>query len=188
MNLNILNIEKKDLFLHAIGISNLCLDPESHKLYSVQFYDYDKNGENTLKEDILEIKEIFPYDCIMYETKHGIHFISFALLKGSYTTKARALQLTKNLEQQDYWCKLKDLTLRVSPKWVVSKIRKKYKIVSERPRFKGVVKEPNKYRISKGHLEYYKANMNLPLSVYESYLDCEMFDYRLKLTNYKTRD
>ena len=30
------------------------------------------------------IMEIFPYDCLMYATKHGIQFISFALLKGLF--------------------------------------------------------------------------------------------------------
>ncbi|MFX1501179.1 MAG: hypothetical protein ACFFDH_09480 [Promethearchaeota archaeon] len=180
---------KKKLFLRTMGISNLCINPEDKKLYSVQFYDYDKKGkEKIFPEDLKKIMKIFPYDCLFYETKHGFHFISFAILRGSAITKARAIQLTKELDQQDYWCSLKDLTLRVAPKWKNKTFKKHYQKVSKKPKFKGLIKEPNKYIISNKHLEFYYKFMNLPEWVYNKYLDCDKRDYKIKIVNYKTRD
>lgn len=180
---------EKDLFLRTMGISNLCYDTEHKKMYSIQFYDYDKNGaEKINKAHLNAILSIFPYDCLWYETKHGFHFISFALLHGKNITKARALQTTKFLEGQDYWCSLKDLTLRVSPKWKVHKLSKWYEIVSPKPKFKGVIKEPNGFIISMNHLEFYHNFMKLPEWIYEKYLMCQLRDYRIKVVTYKTRD
>jgi len=97
-----MRIDRETLNLRTMGLSNWCLDQNSYskkkKRYSIQFYDYDfvggknlnfgkKGLENIPRDDLLKILEIFPYDVIMYETKHGIHFISFSLLKGLNFTK-----------------------------------------------------------------------------------------------------
>ena len=174
--------------LRAMGISNWVYDRTTKKRYSVQFYDYDFENENRILNAVIdEILNIFPYDVLMYETKHGIQFISFALLMGVHVAKARVLQTTKNLGLQDYWTTAKDLTLRVSDKWRVS-IFGKYHIVSEKPKFKGVCRYPNRYRISEKHLEFFKLYMGLPEWVYNLYDDCDKRNYRIKLYHYKTRD
>ena len=144
--------------------------------------------EDIGKEYEKEIMKIFPYDCLFYETKHGFHFISFSLLRGTAITKARALHTTKVLEKQDYWCRLKDLTLRIAPKWKVSRFKKYYQIISKKPKFRGIIKEPNKYIISENHLNFYYKYMDLPEWVYEKYLDCDMRNYKIQIVNYKTRD
>lgn len=179
---------KGGLELRTMGISNWAYDTIQKKRYSVQFYDYDYNGggRHISKEDLLKIMQIFPYDCIMYETNHGVHFISFALLRGLNITKARVLETTKRLGKQDYWTEGKDLTLRVSPKWKPTYLG--YKIISEKPVFKGLSKFPTKYRISFKHLEFYRKYMDLPDWVYNCYKECEMFDYKIKIYHYKTRD
>jgi hypothetical protein len=187
---------KKKLNLRTLGISNWAHDsktekniPEWKKRYSIQFYDYDFNGniDRIPINDLERILEIFPYDCLMYETKHGIHFISFSVLHGLKITKSRVLETSKDLGLQDYWTEAKDLTLRVSAKWKVRLFRIR-KIVSKKPKFKGLIREPNQYRISKNHLEFYRKYMNLPDWVYELYNDCVKLDYRIKMYHYKTRD
>lgn len=185
-----MRVKKRKLRLRALGLSNWCLDRETKEKFSIQFYDYDfTNKSKTIsRADLLIIKEIFPYDCIMYESKHGIHFIGFSLLKGTFRTKARAVETSKKLGNQDYWTSQNDLTLRVSAKWSVKRFRER-EIVSEKPIFKGVVKEPNfEYRISSKHLEFYKKYMNLPQWVYDLYKDCVKKDLRIKVYHYKTRD
>lgn len=179
----------EDLNLRAMGLSNWVYDEKNKKRYSIQYFDYDFNGEgeNIHQSIIWAIMDIFPYDCIMYQTNHGIHFISFALLHGLNITKARVLKLTKNLKTQDYWTSQKDLTLRVSEKWK-PRLFRSYKVVSDRPSFKGVSKFPNKYRISKQHLDFYRKFMGLPDWVYNLYNDCDKRDYKIKLYHYKTRD
>lgn len=181
-----MRIDKDALFLRTMGISNLSYDVENKKMYSIQFYDYDKNGfDMGIPQKHSElIASIFPYDCIMYESKHGFHFISFSLLKGKAITKARALKITKIFERQDYWCSLRDLTLRIAPKWELNT----YKNISEKPKFKGLIRSPNKYIISEKHLEFYHDNMGLPDWVYTRYEDCDKRDYKIKIVHYKTRD
>jgi len=174
--------------VRAMGLSNSAWDTENKKKYSVQFFDYDKKNGKITEHDLERILRIFPYDCLCYETKHGIHFISFALLKGMRRTKAKALECCKLLGEQDYWCSKQDLTLRVSPKWKPRKFHKMHEIVSKRPKFKAIAKKPNKYRISKNHLDFYRKFMKLPEEVYHLYDDCEKFDYKIKIYNYKTRD
>lgn len=184
-----MRIDKKLLKLRTMGISNRAFDSENRKTYTVQFYDFDHNGEEKINKIALKrIMEIFPYDCLMYETKHGIHFISFSLLKGLKYTKVKAIETSKALRQQDYWSEQKDLTLRVAPKWKKSKITKKYKVISKKPKFRGLIKKPNKYRISEKHLEFYYKYMNLPKWVYDLYHDCKKFDYKIRIYHYKTRD
>jgi len=192
--------------LRAIGISNSCWDKEQKKKYSIQFYDYDfRVGSNKITEKELEqILKIFPYDCFCYKTRHGIHFISFSLLRGSATTKARALITSKMIGGQNYWSERKDLTLRVSPKWKPRWYSKWHKNVSKKPQFKMIVKKPANntfnskifennpnlyhYRISEKHLEFYHKFMGLPDEIYELYRECEKYNYAIKLYNYKTRD
>ena len=89
-----MRVDKKELDLRTIGLSNWAFDSKTKKRYSVQFYDYDyTNGEKRIpRKDLLRILEIFPYDVLMYETKQGIHFISFSLLHGLFTSKATALK------------------------------------------------------------------------------------------------
>ena len=171
-----------------MGISNWSYDTKTKKKYSVQFYDYDfSTPEKKIpRSDLLEILKIFPYDCLMYETKQGVHFISFALLHGLGITKKRTLETSKALGQ-DYWTEAKDLTLRCSAKWKPRRFRN-YKTISNKPKFKGLVKFPNKYTISKKHLEFYFKYMGLPLWVYNLYSDCIKKDYRIKNYHYKTRD
>ena len=199
-----LKYNEQKLSLRAIGISNWAYDSDKKKRYSVQFYDYDYNGvDNIPRDDLLKILEIFPYDCLMYETKQGVHFISFSILLGLHKAKANVLETSKALEGQDYWTEGKDLTLRVSAKWKIKLFRKR-KIVSEKPKFKGLIKSPDnliktensflnsknpsKYVVSKKHLEFYRKYMGLPDWVYEQYLDCDMRDLRIKNYHYKTRD
>lgn len=184
-----LRVDKKELDLRTLGISNWAFDSKTKKRYSVQFYDYDyPNEERKIpRPDLLRILEIFPYDVFMYETKQGIQFISFSLLQGLFTSKARALKTTKDLEKQDYWTTAKDLTLRASAKWKPRFLRS-YKTISNKPKFKGLIMNPNMYRISENHLEFYRKYMALPCWVYNLYNDCEKFDYRIKMYHYKTRD
>lgn len=199
-----LKYNEQKLSLRAIGISNWAYDSDNKKRYSVQFYDYDYNGvENIPRDDLLKILEIFPYDCLMYETKQGIHFISFSILLGLRKAKKGVLETSKALEGQDYWTEGKDLTLRVSAKWKVRLFRNR-KIVSKKPKFKGLIKSPDnliktkntflnsknpsKYVISKKHLEFYRKYMDLPDWVYEQYLACDMRDLKIKNYHYKTRD
>lgn len=200
-----LKYNSQKLSLRAIGISNWAYDSEKKKRYSIQFYDYDYNGNinHVPRKDLLRILEIFPYDCLMYETKGGIHFVSFSILLGLHVAKARVLETSKDLGLQDYWTEAKDLTLRVSAKWKLRPFRKR-KIVSKKPKFKGLIKtpdnlikkpnkflnssNPDKYVISKNHLEFYRKYMDLPDWVYEMYADCDMRDLRIKNYHYKTRD
>jgi len=178
----------KKLNVRAMGISNWLYDTKFKKRYSVQFYDYDfVDGErlNDIREKVLEI---FPYDCIVYETKHGVQFISFSLLKGLRITKSRSLQLTKEFGNQDYWAEAKDLALRFTSKWKVSRFNKIYTPVSFKPRFLGVARYPANFRISRQLLEFYKRYMKLPQWVYELYDNCEKYNYRIKTYHYKTRD
>jgi len=197
--------KEKKLELRAIGLSNWAYDPETKKKYSVQFYDYDYNGDSHRipRSDLLRILEIFPYDCLMYETKQGVHFISFSILLGLNVAKARVLKLTKGLKGQDYWTEAKDLTLRVSGKWKTKRLKKR-EIASKKPKFKGLIKgpdnlikkynpilkskNPDKYVISKNHLEFYKKYMNLPDWVYKLYTDCDKRDLKIKIYHYKTGD
>lgn len=178
-----MRIDKRDLTLRAMAISNWIKDEKTNKVYSIQFYDYDNDGVLS-KAKLSRILEIFPYDCITYHTKHGIHFISFSLLHGLRITKARAVETSKRLGNQDYWTEARDLALRVSPKWT----KKKYRIVSEKPEFWTVINKPNGYIISKKHLEFYRLFMGLPKKVYELYDNCDKRDYKIKLHHYLTRD
>lgn len=180
--------DKKTLNLRSMGISNWAYDPKDKKRYSIQFYDFDYNGTKKItRNELIQIANIFPYDCIMYETKHGVHFISFSLLKGLTYTKSKVLELSKSLGKQDYWSEGKDLTLRISPKWKVISKRKR-ETISKKPKFKGLFRAPNKYRISKKHLEFYRKYMGLPEWVYNLYNDCDKKDLKIKLYHYKTRD
>ena len=180
--------------LRAIGISNSCWDKLRKKKYSVQFYDYDfLRGSNKITERELEqILKIFPYDCLAYKTTHGIHFISFSLLRGTQITKARALMTSKIMGGQDYWAERKDLTLRVSPKWKPRKFSKWHKNMSKKPQFKMILKIPSNnrfhFRISEKHLEFYHKKMGLPDKIYNFYQECEKFNYAIKFYNYNTRD
>ena len=186
-----MRVNKRKLNLRALGLSNECIERKTKKRFSVQFYDFDyKKGDFSIPRlDLVRIKEIFPYDCIMYSTKHGIHFIGFSLLKGTYRTKARAVETSKDLGLQDYWTSQTDLTLRVSAKWQVKRFKRNRLIVSEKPKFKGVLKEPNfEYRISKNHLEFYKKYMDLPNWIYKLYDKCDKKDLRIKIYHYKTRE
>ena len=190
-----MRIDKKSLKFRAMGISNYAYDTsdlatlEHKNRYSVQFYDYDFNGQKTIpKSDLERILEIFPYDCLMYSTKQGTHFISFALLYGQRITKSRAIQVSKALGKQDYWTTAKDLTLRVSPKWKQYRFSKLYKVISEKPIFKGLIKEPNRLRISSKHLEFYHRYMDLPDWVYNLYQNCIRFEFKIKVYHYKTTD
>jgi len=179
-----LKSKKYKLNVRTMGISNFCKDPEEN-IYSIQFYDFDYNGEtNITPEEQEKILEIFPYDCILYKTKHGLQFIGFALLRGLFTTKARAIQTSKELGKQDYWTVGKDLTLRVAPKWKLDT----REVISNKPKFLGVLKKPNQYIVSGKHLDFYKKYMGLPEWVYNRYLDCDRRDYSIKIYHYKTRD
>lgn len=171
-----------------MGISNWCKDDTVKKLYSVQFYDYDLNGSKELKKEVLNrILEIFPLDCIMYSTKHGIHFISFALRMGLRYTKSRAVKTSKDLGKQDYWTEAKDLTLRIAPKWKLKRFKKR-QIVSKKPEFLGILRSPDKNIISGKHLDFYFRFMNLPEKIYNLYQDCDLREYKIKIYHYKTRD
>lgn len=186
-----MRVNKRKLNLRALGLSNECIERKTKKRFSIQFYDYDyKLGVFSIPRlDLVRIKEMFPYDAIMYETKHGIHFIGFSLLKGTFRTKARAIETSKDLGFQDYWTSQTDLTLRVSAKWQVKRFKRNRLIVSEKPKFKGVLKGPNfEYRISKNHLEFYRKYMDLPNWVYELYSECDKKDLRIKIYHYKTRE
>src|SRR5665648_1118582 len=183
--------------LRAIGISNSCWDKERKKKYSIQFYDYDfLEGSNKItRRELEQILKIFPYDCLAYKTAHGIHFISFSLLRGTQKTKGNALITSKIMGGQDYWCERKDLTLRVSPKWKPRIFSRWHKNMSKKPEFKMVLKNPPKYpnnsfhfRISEKHLEFYHKKMGLPDNVYNFYRECEKFNYAIKFYNYNTRD
>ena len=185
-----MRIAKKTLKLRAMGLSNSAYDMHTKKRYSIQYYDYDLEGEKHIpRENLLAIMEIFPYDCLMYETKHGIQFIGFSILHGLNITKSRALGVSKGFQNQDYWNEAKDLTLRVSAKWRVRKFHSNFrKTISEKPKFKGLCKLPNDYTISKNHLEFYKNYMELPQWVYDLYNTCTKKDYKIKIYHYKTRD
>lgn len=172
----------------AMGISNWCRDVETRKLYSVQFYDYDLNGSKEMGLGHLErVLDIFPLDCIMYETKHGIHFISFAIRMGLRYTKSRAVETSKDLGKQDYWTEAKDLTLRVSAKWKLKRFKKR-QIISKKPKFLGIIKSPDKNIISQKHLEFYLKFMNLPEEIFDLYQGCDFRNYKIKIYHYKTRD
>lgn len=189
--------ERRKLKLRALGVMNGCYGDlktrKSGKKYkerfSIQFYDYDINGatKSRKRAEIQRILKIFPYDVILYKTKHGIHFISFALLKGWMLTKARATKLSLDLGNQDYWTTGKNLVLRVSSKWRVRYFGRR-EVRSSKPEFLGVAKKPIGFTISKNHLEFYKKNMDLPDWVYELYNDCEKKDLEFGITHYKTRD
>ena len=172
------------LNLRTMGISNWVYDSPNKKLYSIQFYDYDLNDGKLTKEVMNEILKIFPLDCIMYETKQGIQFISFALRFGLLYTKSRAVKTSKEL-LQDYWTEAKDLTLRIAPKW-----DKNYNEMSFKPKFKGIVRRPDPEgnRISGKHLDFFRDYMGLPNWVYEKYSTCDKRDYKYKIYHYKTRD
>lgn len=176
---------KKELNLRSMGVSNQLRDEYNKKTYSIQFYDFDYNGLNSdeIRERIEDICNMFPYDLILYQTKHGVQFISFALLHGTRYTKSKAVGMSKSLGNQDYWTEAKDLTLRISPKW-----NKKRKEVSFKPKFLHLVKKPLFHRISNKHLEFYKNFMELPENVYREYDFCDKKDYKMKLYHYKTRD
>jgi len=176
---------KEKLPLRAMGISNRVYDTKNKKHYSVQFYDFD--GDKLKAKELNRIKEIFPYDLIMYQTKHGFHFISFALLHGLRYTKSKAVETSKELGNQDYWTEAKDLTLRVSPKWKLRKFRKR-KVISCKPRFFIQVKKPNGYIVSNKHVEFYFKYMNLPETIYNEYQECILKDYSIRVYHYKTRD
>lgn len=169
------------LNLRTMGISNWVYDSENKKYYSIQFYDYDHSIN---KNEHKRIIEIFPLDCIMYETKHGRQFISFALRYGLKYTKVRALETSKELNQ-DYWTEANDLTLRIAPKW-----NKKREEISGKPKFLGVIRrpDPETIRISSKHLEFYKKYMGLPNWVYELYSNCDKKEFKFKVYHYKTRD
>jgi len=185
--------KKKSLKLRTMGISNWVYDTENKKAYSIQFYDFDVSEDLEGKRDVIKnivkrILAIFPYDCILYRTKHGIHFISFALLHGLRITKSRAVETSKILGHQDYWTEAKDLTLRISDKWKIKKFSKNRIKVSKKPKFLALIKKPNNYIISEKHLEFYYKFMGLPLWVYNKYNSCDKRDYKIKIYHYKTRD
>jgi hypothetical protein len=181
-------LEKKNQIkipLRAMGISNWCKDANTNKIYSIQFYDYDyPEGKNISQKTLERILEIFPLDCLMYETEQGIHFISFAIRMGLRYTKTKAIETSKFFGNQDYFTTAKDLTLRVSPKWEVK--RKKRVEISKKPKFKGLIKSPGKNIISGKHLDFYYKYMDLPEWVYDQYLDCDLRDYNIKVYHYKT--
>lgn len=82
----------------------------------------------------------------------------------------------------------RDLTMRISPKWKNRFWTWRHKVISDAPIFKMVVKKPNKYRISKKHLELFKERCNLPEEVYQLYDDCQKLDFEIKLFSYLTGD
>jgi hypothetical protein len=174
----------------AIGISNMAYDRENRKAYSVQFYDYDIHDPPQMLNAIFNTIQdsVFPFDCIVYETKHGYHFISFALFETTYYTKGKALELTTFLGNQDYWCSQKDLILRISPKWDFKHKRKIAKTISKKPKFYRFLSPPNNCLISKSHLEFYYKFMGLPKDVYDTYRNCPSRRLDLKLYFYNARD
>ena len=182
-----LDIKGDFLNVRTMGISNWVYDESKKELYSVQFYDFDYNSHSISNAELDRISDIFPYDCLMYSTKHGIQFISFALLHGLRYTKTKVIETSKHLGKQDYWSEGKDLTLRIAPKWKVKRFKKR-QIISKKPKFRGIIKNPTDYIISKKHLEFYLKFMNLPKWVYDKYDACDKRDYKIKLYHYKTRD
>lgn len=182
-----LDIKGNFLNVRTMGISNWVYDESKKELYSVQFYDYDYNGHDISNAELDRISDIFPYDCLMYATKHGIQFISFALLHGLRYTKTKAIETSKDLGKQDYWTEAKDLTLRIAPKWKEKRFKNRV-IISKMPKFRGIIKNPTDYIISEKHLEFYLKFMDLPEWVYNKYDACDKRDYKIKLYHYKTRD
>lgn len=184
-----LRINENSLNLRAMGVSNRVYDKENEKIYSIQFYDYDINQTTRMTQaELNTILKIFPYDLLLYRTKQGLHFISFALLHGLRITKSRAIETSKLLGNQDYWTQARDLTLRVSAKWKILRFSKIRETISKKPKFSRLLREPNKYRISEKHLEFYYKYMGLPEDVYNLYHDCDKRDYEIKIYHYKTRD
>ena len=205
-DVNTKEFNERDYPLRAMGISNKCVDTENrvtdlqlkskNGIYSIQFYDFDfPNGETKLtQKQVQNILEIFPYDCFCYETLHGMHFISLALLKGLRITKTRAFQKSKEFLNQDYWTKFHYLTLRVSGKWKTKFLkifpRKKYKVMSPKPVFFGLIKEPRRgIKISGKHLEFYKKHMDLPTWVWKKYIEnCNVYNLDINLYHYATKE
>jgi len=184
-----LKLNKNSLNLRTMGISNRVYDKINKKMYSVQFYDYDIDKTTRMTQaELNTILKIFPYDLLLYRTKHGLHFISFALLHGLRITKSRAIETSKMLGKQDYWTQARDLTLRVSAKWKTKRFSKTYETISKKPRFSRLLKDPNNYIISEKHLEFYFKYMKLPERIYDKYSNCDKRDYELKIYHYKTRD
>jgi len=177
---------QKRLNRRALGISNVIRNPENQKIYSVQFYDVDISiYDVAFYETIQKVLEIFPYDAIAYQTKHGVHIISFALTYGRNLTKARAVEMSKRLGEQDYWTVRKDLCLRISPKW-----NRFHKLKSPKPLFLEVLREPivSDLKISGKHLEFYEKYMDLPREVSALYVNAQRRAYPIKTYSYMTRD
>lgn len=173
------------LNLRAMGVSNLCYDKKERKYKSIQFYDYD--GE--LTPDVLEsILSLFPNDALSFKTKDGYHFISFTLLPNLRIAKARALKLSKDLDQ-DYWCSKPYLILRFTPKWKVGLLTRRYKVKSPKPFFHRVYKTPSSTRseISSKHLDLYYNMLGLPNEVYNMYSQCLLKSHSINIHHYKAR-
>lgn len=184
-------MKKKHPPLRAIGINNICYDRTNRKKYSIQYYDMDIKESKMLIAEFNTILQIFPNDLILYQTKHGLHFISFTILDNIFISKANVLKTTKLLnETQDYFPYQKELTLRVSGKYKRKRLSKTHKIISKKPKFLLFFKEPNKCsKISKNHLEFYFKWLNLPKKIYEYYLKyCDLKKYDITMSHYRTGD
>lgn len=192
----LVKMKRKKRMLRAIGINNICYDLETNKRKSVQFYDYDtKHIRNSiikiLPDELQEILKYFKNDCIIYKTKHGFHFISFALLPNVFISKANVLRITKRLnETQDYFPYQKELTLRVSPKWKIKRFSKRRKTISKKPKFASFFIHPrNNMEVSKTHLNFYLKYMNLPIEIYKEYeKNCILKENKITISHYRTRD
>jgi hypothetical protein len=184
-----------------MGISNRCYAGEIKKgvpreRYSVQFYDFD-GSEPEFKRAIPTIMRIFPYDALAYKSKHGFHVLSFSLLKGYLAPIRRARMITKILNSADRMPEQdfgsfgenfeKGLALRVSSKWRKRFFRRN-KIISGKPTFFGLLKSPNRYRISERHLNFYRDFMALPDWVYKKYDDCDKKNLDTFMYHYYTGD
>ncbi len=167
--------------IYALGVSNL-VDTNVRR-YGLQFYDLDKHTED--EDDMGLIRQLFKgKDCLIYESKHGFHFISFMMDRKFKRPRQKANDLSEKIGEVYNFKKKDYLILRISPKM------KRNKILSGRPKFYRMLNEPVlNSNVSSGHLKLYAKRVGIPDNILNLYLErCNIIQTKCCVHIYRTRD
>lgn len=175
------------LDLYAISVSNQLSD-----CLGVQFYDYDTSQKpiDFLKNRLILkiISEIFPFDCNLFHSTNGYHFVSFTVLNLKRTVN-KANNLTNKLSGQDY--SMTDyLVLRTSPKWRIPKEGHYSEKILETPApyfLKQLSKPKPNTIISYKMLKLFIRYCKLPKSAVMPYNGLKQNDLNLKVYRYRAK-
>lgn len=165
---------------NTVGISNM-LNHNGNEtaLYCLEFYEIDSK----LTTKIIQVVwKMFHNDINLIKTKHGIHFVSFAISPFSPERWKQRVRFMSEKLDQDYGGSSKFCCLRIAPKYHNDVI------ISERPVYYRNLRLPKRGSyVSKLHLDQYKIFNRFPQRLYDFYKSkCQLIEVPISYIMYRT--